>query len=106
MTAGPPTCPPGRFSPPDCLCYEEDTAYFGNNHVTGHENPTSSRSECQRSCAKTPECQFWTWGVGEPTGPCYLKTARENVRRNLTSYVSGTKDCRLPEDKGLDCSVD
>ena len=33
-------------------------------------------------------------------GPCYLKTARDNVTPGLDSYVSGSKHCKLPEAEG------
>ncbi len=80
--------------PPECSCFEDDTAYFGNNHLIGHENMKKSARECQLSCEETEECNYWTWGKGRPEGPCYLKTKRENVRGNLTSYVSGSKKCK------------
>ena len=60
----------------------------------------ASRAACQRACAQHPTCEFWTWGKGTPRGPCYLKTARENVSPGLDSYVSGSKHCRLPEAEG------
>ena len=90
---------------PKCLCFEDNTAYFGNNERVGSENPQPNRLACQRSCEDHPKCKYWTWGKGEPNGPCYLKTARENIGRNLTSYVSGTKFCKLPESKGRDRAV-
>lgn len=101
-TPAPPVeCPKDYFgSPPECKCYEDNTAYFGNNEVTGSDNPQPSRGACQRSCAQHPTCQFWTWGKGEPTGPCYLKSARENVTPGLSTYVSGSKHCKLPEAQG------
>ena len=89
-----PRCPPSAVTgPPECACAEDNTAYFGNNHLVGHENMMPSARDCQRSCARTEECAYWTWGKGRPEGPCYLKTKRENVRANLTSYVSGSKGC-------------
>ena len=89
-------CSPGYLgSPPNCFCYEEDTAYFGNNAKVGSDNPQPSKEACQQSCAASPDCQFWTWGRGTPTGPCYLKTKRENATPNLKSYVSGSKHCDL-----------
>ena len=97
----PTQCPKDYFgSPPECKCFEDNTAYFGNNEVTGSDNPQPSRASCQRSCQQHPTCMFWTWGKGEPTGPCYLKSARDNVTPGLSSYVSGTKHCRLPEAEG------
>ncbi len=101
-SGGSPTCadPASQFGV-NCTCFEENTAYFGNNHVVGAENPQSSRLACQRSCAEKAECVFWTWGRGSPTGPCYLKTKRAQVTHGLRDYVSGSKDCVLPEvDKG------
>ena len=97
----PPSCPPGYVGePPECKCYEDNTAYFGNNVQVGSDNHQASRAACQRSCAQHPTCQYWTWGKGTPTGPCYLKTARDNVTPGLDSYVSGSKHCTLPEAKG------
>ena len=58
------------------------------------------RSACRRSCAEHSECSYWTWGKGTPTGPCYLKTSRDGVTHGMTDYVSGSKGCLLPEDKG------
>ena len=89
-------CPDGTYGA-DCACFEDDAAYFGNNERVGNENPQPSRHACQQSCQHHPSCKFWTWGKAEPTGPCYLKTKRDNVGYNLTSYVSGNKFCRLPE---------
>ena len=68
--------------------------------MTGQENFQPSRAACQRACAQHPTCEFWTWGKGEPRGPCYLKTARDNVTPGLDSYVSGSKHCKLPEAEG------
>jgi hypothetical protein len=89
-------CPEGTYGD-DCSCFEDNAAYFGNNDRLGNENPQPSRHACQQSCQHHPGCKFWTWGKAEPTGPCYLKTKRENVGYNLTSYVSGNKFCKLPE---------
>ncbi len=88
--------------PPECACFEDNTAYFGNNHLLGHENMKPSARACQLSCRETKECNFWTWGKGRPEGPCYLKTDRQNVRANLTSYLSGSKGCQdsLPGEDG------
>ena len=39
VSTPPPTCPPGYLGePPECKCFEDNTAYFGNNAVTGQEN--------------------------------------------------------------------
>ena len=75
-------------------CYEENTAYFGNNHKMGPENPQKTRLDCQQSCESHDSCHYWTFHT---SGLCYLKVKRENVTPNLTSYVSGSKFCRLPE---------
>eukprot|EP00094_Tigriopus_californicus_P008738 TCALIF_08423-PA protein Name:"Protein of unknown function" AED:0.91 eAED:0.91 QI:0/0/0/0.2/1/1/5/0/253 len=90
-------CPQEGQYGPNCTCFEDNAAYFGNNHRVGLENPQPSRLACQKSCQNHPSCSFWTWGKGTPTGPCYLKTQRENVGYDLTSYVSGSKNCQLPE---------
>ena len=95
---------PGTQFGSDCACFEDNTAYFGNNRVVGSENPQPSRSACRRSCAEHAECAYWTWEKGTPTGPCYLKTSRDRVTHGMTAYVSGTKGCLLPEDKGQSLS--
>ena len=103
-TAPPECADPATQFGGDCSCFEDDTAYFGNNRVVGSENPQPSRSACRRSCAEHAECAYWTWGKGTPTGPCYLKTSRDGVTHGMTDYVSGTKGCLLPEDKGRSLS--
>ena len=55
------------------------------------------RLACQRSCAKHRACLYWTWGKGNAKGPCYLKTSRAGVRYRQQGYVSGSKNCWLPE---------
>ena len=42
-------------------CFEDDTAYFGNNARTGGENPQKSRLDCQQSCEFHPSCHYWTF---------------------------------------------
>ena len=82
------------------LCYEENTAYYGNNLIYGHENPKKSRMDCQQSCQFNLNCNFWTFRKPAHRGTlglCYLKTKRENVSNNVSSYVSGSKNCQLPE---------
>ena len=91
-----------------CLCYEENTAYYGNNHRFGDENPQETRLACQRSCEAHPSCHFWTFRKpleGEDSGLCYLKTKRENVTPNVTDYVSGSKGCKLPEWTGIQSDI-
>ena len=86
------------------LCFEEFTAYYGNNHRFGDENPQKTRLAFQRSCEAHPSCHFWTFRKpleGQDTGLCYLKTKRENVTPNVTDYVSGSKGCKLPEWTGI-----
>ena len=62
----PAKCPSGYFGqPPECKCFEDNTAYFGNNAVVGADNRQPSRAACQRSCAQHPTCAFWTWGKVE-----------------------------------------
>ena len=100
-------CPVGFFhlyndTKNGCVCFEDNTAYFGNNHRFGAENPQLDRLGCQKSCVVHPECKFWTFK--KPTnkggkGLCYLKTKRANMKYILTEYVSGAKDCQLPNDK-------
>jgi hypothetical protein len=101
--ATPPTCakPSAQFGP-NCTCFEDNAAYFGNNHKSGGENRQPNRLACQRSCADHAECKFWTFGKGTADdGPCYLKTKRgDQVTYGMKDYVSGSKDCLLPEAKG------
>lgn len=93
-------------SRPNCPCFEDNTAYYGNNHRFGGENPQKTRLDCQQSCQFHPSCHYWTFrkpssssddGEDESSGLCYLKLKRENVTPNVTDYVSGSKYCRLPE---------
>jgi len=94
-------CPEDAFGPECSNCYEDNTAYFGNNAVSGHENMLASARACARSCMEHKDCKYWTWGKGSPEGPCYLKTKRENVRSGLPSYISGTRECKdLPNFEG------
>ena len=91
-----------------CVCFEDNTAYFGNNHRFGAENPQFDRLGCQQSCEAHPECKYWTFSkpsVAGEEGLCYLKTKRENMKFNLTDYVSGSKRCRLPEWQGQNIYV-
>ena len=89
-------------------CFEENTAYYGNNHKFGHENRLKTRLDCQKSCESNSECNFWTfynpkgpWNHQMPgfLGYCYLKRKRENVTPDSVGYVSGSKYCQLPEAK-------
>jgi hypothetical protein len=75
-------------------CFEDDTAYFGNNILFGDKNPQESTFDCQQSCEFHPSCQYWTFQKRE--GLCYLKLKRERVTTD-PSYISGSKKCRLPE---------
>ena len=87
----------------DCVCFEEDTAYFQNNIKFGDKNFQKSRYDCQQSCAAHHLCQFWTWmkPVQEGhNGACFLKAKRENVGES-TRFVSGSKNCPLPEAPGF-----
>jgi len=85
-----------RAAGDDDDCLEDNKAYFGNNVVMGYKNIQKSRYECQQSCATHPQCNFWTWTKAD--GRCYLKTVRDNVKTS-TSYISGSKNCPLPEAK-------
>ena len=89
-------------------CFEDNTAYFGNNQRTGGENPQKTRLDCQQSCEFHPSCHFWSFrkpdlrssareGAAVGGGLCYLKLKRENVTPNVTDYISGSKYCQLPE---------
>ena len=92
-------CPDDHYGP-QCLCYEDNTAYYGNNDRFGNENPQKTRLDCQQSCEFHPSCHFWTFRKPLEkggSGLCYLKVKRDNVTPNVTDYVSGSKKCRLPE---------
>ena len=98
-------CPCGYWgTPPSCSCFDDNTAYMHNNVVEGSLNKQPSRSACAQSCRLHPDCKFWTWGK-ESMGSCYLKNLRENVGPGpgRISYVSGSKQCVLPEDEGKVC---
>ena len=107
-------CPVGYFRPVianegsiqlnNCVCFEEGIAYNGNNVVLGKHNKQKSRYDCQQSCAKSDSCQYWTWlppATNNRTDykrRCYLKSKRENFIQS-SEYVSGSKNCPLPEVK-------
>ena len=77
---------------PSCSCFEDNTAYFGNNVVFGKSNPKPSREECVSSCQYHPQCKFWTWD--KISGSCYLKHSKSsNFPTGNTRYVSGPKHC-------------
>ena len=83
---------PSTKCPPSCSCLEDNTAYFGNNLVSGKSNPKPSREECVRSCQDHPQCQFWTWD--KTLGSCYLKTSKiSSLPTGSTRHVSGPKHC-------------
>jgi len=107
------TCPEGYFRPViakkgiqlnKCVCFDEGIAYNGNNVVLGKHNKRQSRYDCQQSCAKSDSCKYWTWlppATNNRTDykrRCYLKSKRENFIQS-SEYVSGSKNCRLPEAK-------
>ena len=77
-------------------CWEDNTAYYGNN-IPGSMSYQPSMSACQQSCAEHAGCYYWTWGRG--AGECYLKTSSDG-RQPTSDYVSGTKDCNVPKEKG------
>ena len=61
------------------------------------ELPVSPRLECQRSCAGNRNCQFWKWRK-KGMGFCYLMSDLDRVDRGTKMFVSGSRDCVLPED--------
>ena len=80
-------------------CWENNTAYFGNN-IPESMSYQLSTSACQQSCAEHSGCSYWTWG--RRAGECYLKTSddgRMSMSPMTDDYVSGTKDCNVPEEK-------
>merc|ERR1719309_1083958 len=97
-------CPPGYFGePPNCECSVDNIAYMGNNIVMGVNNIQPSKYACQKSCQDNSNCDFWTWGKSGPTkGRCYLKDARENLTPT-DDYMSGSKQCKIPNDPGKPC---
>ena len=80
---------------PSLNCFEDNTAYFGNN--IGSPVGQKSRSACQQSCARNPKCLYWTYEK-RSSGRCFLKTSRNGVTPGQTAYVSGSKNCILPVD--------
>ena len=82
----------------DCTCFEDNTAYIGNNIKTQTDCP--SRSTCQKSCANNYQCKFWSFEEKQNSGICYMKTRRGGVTHGMNNYVSGSKNCRMPEDGG------
>ena len=78
------------------------------NAVKSHQ---TSRAACRDSCQDTSGCYFWSWvksglknrGSTQVKGHCILKNARgrENVIP-AQNYVSGSRQCTLPEDSGND----
>ena len=61
--------------------------------MAGTSNLQPSKEACASSCRELEGCRFWTWGKSSPLGPCYLKTARENVTPGLAGFVSGSREC-------------
>ena len=85
----------------DCNCFEDNTAYRGHKINDAKRNMQPSRSACQKSCAKHPRCTHWTWA--KRGAWCSLKSGRAGVLHGRTRFVSGSKDCLLPEDEGESC---
>ena len=80
-------------------CWEDNTAYYGNN-IPDSMSYQPSTSACQQLCAEHSRCSYWTWG--RRAGECYLKTSddgRMSMSPMTDVYVSGTKDCNVPEEK-------
>ena len=83
------------------LCIEEDTDYLGNDikhsksyshndwHIPNVENPT----HCQTLCQENRQCKFWTFGLTEHKGHCWLKTSASG-RKKHPGLISGPKNCR------------
>ena len=61
--------------------------------MAGTSNLQPSKEACASSCRELEDCRFWTWGKSSPLGPCFLKTARENVTPGLAAFVSGSREC-------------
>ena len=66
--------------------------------------PTTGSPRARRASARARSTRPAPSGRGaryrRGGGPCYLKTARENVTPGLADYVSGSKHCALPEQRG------
>ena len=77
---------------------EEGYAYYGNN-LQGMPVYQPSKFACQQACAEHDGCSYWTWDWGWASGSCYLKMSNAG-RQTSDNYVSGTKDCNAPEEKG------
>ena len=101
-------CPDGLFHDfhgrnKKCVCFEDNAVYFHN--VVKHDGDThqSSRLACQQSCKEHPECKFWSFeklSANKKEGLCVLRTKRANIKYNWPKFVSGAKNCQLPEWQG------
>jgi len=96
-------CPAGYFGEP-CRCFDDNTRYHENNIVEGEHNHQTSRAACRDSCRDNSDCFFWSWVKDSATwgptkGQCFLKNARAQEKFVPShKYVSGSKQCNLPED--------
>ena len=71
-------------------CFD-NIKYTGNNII---DISQPSHLACQKTCYDKSGCEFWTWS--KLTHMCYLKHRKGNVTPD-SSYVSGSKNCQLPE---------
>jgi len=76
----------------ECVCSEKSRVYWGNTIVRGRDNIQDSVAECQQSCAANNDCEYWSY-LGGRRKYCWLKTKRENVRRQRGPWTSGSKNC-------------
>ena len=82
----------------DVSCFDDNIAYsFGEYIVSGGDNVQPTEYDCQKSCQKNNECNFWTWGKPGTGGfeRCYLKINKflPGVMRFYPDFISGPKFC-------------
>ena len=108
-------CPAGYFGKP-CKCFEDNVRYLGGGVANAVKSHQTSRAACRDYCRDTLDCHFWSWVKSPITfhpsvvhlthlqlinGECTLSDARgRETFIPGQNYVSGSKQCILPEDSG------
>ncbi|KAF4686137.1 hypothetical protein FOZ60_005630 [Perkinsus olseni] len=68
-------------------CYASDCSFTDKFIV-------NEPSECGSTCAKLPDCEFWTYGQEDGLTKCWLRTA-DDGREHNTTFISGNRACGL-----------
>ena len=101
VSTPPPTCPPGYLGePPECKCFEDNTAYFGNNAVTGQENLQAGGIFCwktgkNRRFEKIVEEKIRNWSILDLSG----------TSLNVSPFSSSKRLYFLIHDRLLSCKI-